>query len=230
MLSTRDSESYAWAMRQKALANHPELLLSADPVLAGRLSYDSQSEPVATLDEYVLIIPKPTGDLPTPRDETTEVQALALMIQHINETTGLRSIILPMNPHQDMIFCEKLNSATKDDVTLFDMQEHQFPASALWSVISSAQLVLSYRLHGLVSAVASGVPAMGVAYDPKVRAFADEIGFPYCYPATVHEDAALSDLARLWHSREEVVAGITAKRNEMLVRLHTCEERFHELW
>ena len=91
-------------------------------------------------------------------------------------------------------------------------------------------MVISYRLHGLVSAAAYGVPAMGVAYDPKVSAFCNEIGYPHCYPATVHSELTTTDISRLWQERHEVELAVAESRTKMLSRLAKAEEEFHALW
>ena len=89
--------------------------------------------------------------------------------------------------------------------------------------------MVSYRLHGLVTAASYGVPFLGVAYDPKVSAFCDELGLPYCFPATVHERLTLSDVERLWASREGVLEDLGRRRQAMLERLESAEDMFREL-
>jgi polysaccharide pyruvyl transferase CsaB len=44
--------------------------------------------------------------------------------------------------------------------------------------IGSASAVVGMRLHSLILAAAAGVPAVAIAYDPKVRAFAEQAGQP----------------------------------------------------
>jgi polysaccharide pyruvyl transferase CsaB len=66
-----------------------------------------------------------------------------------------------------------------------------------WELIAGARAVLSMRLHGLIFAAASGVPACGLGYDPKVAAFAGEAGI-----------AAMVDLADATEGR--ISAGIAA--------------------
>lgn len=46
------------------------------------------------------------------------------------------------------------------------------------ATIGSARVVLGMRLHALILAAAAGVPAVAVSYDPKVDAFAAQVGQP----------------------------------------------------
>jgi polysaccharide pyruvyl transferase CsaB len=57
------------------------------------------------------------------------------------------------------------------------------PRVAMALVADSAG-VLSVRLHALVFAAAAGVPALAVAYDPKVAAFCDAVGYGYATDLT----------------------------------------------
>ena len=59
--------------------------------------------------------------------------------------------------------------------------------------VGRMSLIVSMRLHGLVFALRSGIPAAGVSYDPKVSAFCRESGLP----VAALEDAGAETLCRL---------------------------------
>jgi polysaccharide pyruvyl transferase WcaK-like protein len=46
----------------------------------------------------------------------------------------------------------------------------------MMALVGRLEALVSMRLHGLVFAAAQGVPALGLAYDPKVSAFALQAG------------------------------------------------------
>ena len=97
-------------------------------------------------------------------------------------------------------------------------------------MLAAAKLVISYRLHGLVSAAAGPRLGFGVAYDPKVTALCGELAMPYCFPATVHEEQTMMDFARYWRERDEAAEITNDKAAECVARHRACEELFDEMW
>jgi polysaccharide pyruvyl transferase CsaB len=231
MLSLRDQDSFDWAQEKRILASHPQLYLACDPMLDPPFT---AKRPVFLDEEgdggYALVIAKPTRDLPHPGDQTTEEEALASLIRQVRRTTGGHVVITGLHSDQDQAFCERTAERARDCASYIALPEEPGRFNVLLGLIAGAQLVVSYRLHGLITAAAYGVPALGVAYDPKIMSFCMEAALPYCFPATVHEDSAHQDLRRLWQDREEVVEIMCARLQAMLSRLRTAEERFDALW
>ncbi len=51
-------------------------------------------------------------------------------------------------------------------------------------VVATSRRVIAARLHALVFAASAGVPALGLAYDPKVVRFCDLVGYEHADPRT----------------------------------------------
>lgn len=230
MLSLRDVHSYEWCNSYPALKSHPQLVYATDPII--QAGFSEGELPARLIDrDYSLFIPRPTGDLPSPIDETTEAQALATLLEHCHEVTGLEQVLLPLHPSTDVDFCHGVAAHCEPaPIVLAPGYLGSYPLTTAWTVIRNAKLVVSYRLHGLITAAGSGIPAMGVAYDPKVQAFCNEAALPYCFPATVHETQAIDDLRRLWNDRESVCEVLSEKVATMKTRLDQAQEQFYGLW
>jgi polysaccharide pyruvyl transferase CsaB len=231
-IACRDEASLAWASAPGRLARHPELYASADPILAGRLALDPATTAAWKLpQEYILALPKPTGDLPTPGDPTAEPIALAELLTAAAQTAGLPVLLLPLHPAHDTAFAEAAAARAPAQCRVLPLLPEGVPTgTAILSVIAQARLVISYRLHGVITAAAYGVPALGVAYDPKVESCCQELGLPFCYPATVHEAAAIADVKRLWHERGAAAEVMHEHRAMLLDKLAAAEQRYIELW
>ena len=230
MLSFRDRDSYDWAKDNSLLSNHPNLFLACDPILESPLQVIPPGELETDLpSDYVLFIPRRTGDLPYPLDETPEHEAMAVLIRHVVAETGLNPCLLPVHGAQDAEFCNDISSAAGGVPVLDPGPTNEHRNTEIMSIIAGARLVVSHRLHGLICAVAHGIPVLGVAYDPKVVSFCNEIAYPYSYPANLHQEETLMDIVRLWKDREEAREIAASNRQGMLSRLATARDRFLEL-
>lgn len=67
----------------------------------------------------------------------------------------------------------------------------------LRALVEAMDFNVSVRYHGLVFSALGGVPALGLAYDPKVEALGRQLGFPTLPPAT-DPKMLLEELRRLW--------------------------------
>lgn len=230
MISLRDEQSFNWADSQRALSHHPGLVLSADPVLSSTFAPVEFRERLGIDGDYAAVIPKPTGDLPTPMDPTPEATALAELISHSMRTTGMPHYLLALHPGADLSFCEAVAKETENEAQVLPLDALPHSGSFCHAVIAGASLTISYRLHGLVTAAAHSGLAMGVAYDPKVVALCTELALPYCFPATVHEDGAKTDLARYWRDRDEATVITKSRVTVCNARHAAAEEKFDAMW
>lgn len=83
-------------------------------------------------------------------------------------------------------------------------------------IIAKMRLVVSMRLHGLVFAAAQAVPAVGIAYDPKVSGFAEYSGYIDCLEL---KELCGDELIRLMKKQLETDADTRKKQTEMLIAL-----------
>ena len=230
-ISCRDSESLSWASGTAHLATHPELHASADPILESRLEADAGAAVAWDLpSKYVLVLPRPTGDLPTPTDDTAEPQALAHLLRIVADQADAPVLLLPLHPVHDTKFAEETAALAPKAKVLPALPGSSRTGTAIWTALANARLVISYRLHGVIGAAAHGVPALGVAYDPKVESCCLGLGLPYCFPATVHEQAAQEDVARLLACMADARAVLEERRAQQLAKLAIAQQRYLQLW
>ena len=90
---------------------------------------------------------------------------------------GLTPVFLSMNIYQDTRAAEPIIS--KLSCPYFVLDDFAHP-ELLISVLSSMQAVISMRLHGLILSSFSGVPMVGVSYDPKIGSFLKYLGIGEC--------------------------------------------------
>lgn len=103
---------------------------------------------------------------------------LALILDRALDRWGFRPLFLPFAGRSDRESClhiQSLMRQSRETVVLPDLTPEE-----VYAVIAGSSLVLGMRLHALVFAALAEVPMLGMAYDPKVKAFLVGIGHGDC--------------------------------------------------
>lgn len=124
-----------------------------------------------------------------------DVSRIGAAIRRFAAGRDLRVAVLLFDRLRDRTISRRLAQATDGRVV-----EAENPADLL-AVVGCTSLLLGVRLHGLIFAAAQAVPAVGLAYDPKVAAFMAEAGLPAALPVDAPEEALLSALESTWEQR-----------------------------
>ncbi len=148
-LIVRDQASLAYA-EALGLPAH----LGADPALL------LSPPPVAREEGLVLVIPR--GGRAYRQGVWTLSRAAERLVHE-----GRQVLVLLLQPGRDEEVLEAFRGQR--------VERTSDPRRVLY-LAAQAGYVLSMRLHGLILAAAAGTPFAGLAYDPKVRAFMEEVG------------------------------------------------------
>ncbi|MGC9317680.1 MAG: polysaccharide pyruvyl transferase CsaB [Armatimonadota bacterium] len=117
--------------------------------------------------------------------------------------TGI--VLLPFQVPEDLEITHELASLLPESAIV----ARPLHPRALMAVIGQLEMLVAMRLHALVFAAAQAVPALGVAYDPKVVALCRAAGQAW---APLEERQRLAELAeKTWRSRESR-AGVRRRR------------------
>ena len=165
--------------------------------------------PAALVADAALLLPKPAAvpsenapALFIPRGGLPETTHAFIQLARTLHAEGIPLAGLALQADKDGEALEQLLEAVpeikKVSVTT--------PREALEAVAQS-RYVVSARLHGLVFAAHAGRPLSGVAYDPKVKAFLDELGCP-AHPVAPDPEALLHE----FHHPRFGVARVAALR------------------
>jgi polysaccharide pyruvyl transferase CsaB len=227
MLSLRDEQSFDWARCNVHMRKRPNLLLSADPLLDPQLPLAPDSDEPA--GGYLLLIPKANHPASTMAREAERMQ-LCILLEEALAVSGLSPRVMPLHHGQDCQYGQELADSLLGAELLQPERLPEPRPQHMLSQLARAQLVISHRLHGLVCAAAYGVPALGIAYDPKVSAFCTEIGFPWLDPEDASSAAGISAVRELWQQRDRVCTQVEARRGSLLKRWRQSEDRFNAVW
>ncbi len=196
--------------------DRPEILLASDPALTLPAASPEAAE-AALLSLGVAPGTKCIGVCvrrwPGFLDKTP---AFAEALRHAWETYGLTPVFLSINHRSDGEAAERICEKLPPELPRYVLRE-PMPTPLTIAILSKTELVLSMRLHGLIFAAASGVPLVGVSYDPKVTAFLDYAGQKNHIPlADVSAEKLISlvDAAAALRGDRETLAARAAQLRE----------------
>lgn len=135
--------------------------------------------------------------------------AISDALAALAEQTGALLLFIPMQYGEDYHVAKEISAWTPAENRILDLE---VTPREMLALIGRCDFVAAMRLHALIFAAQQGVPAFGIAYDPKVRDFATEAGLPA--PAIweqIETEALTAALAQAWDDRDALRATITER-------------------
>lgn len=130
---------------------------------------------------------------------------------------GLAAVLLSVNQQQDDDEARRLRELVT--VPCAAVTE-PMDTGQIIGFLSRMDVVLAMRLHALILATSQAVPSVGVSYDPKVKAFLDELG------QTNYVDYdALADAGQLYPLIDAAVGADRAALRTATERIKRAERR-----
>jgi len=181
LITLRDQAS---ADELAAMGLQKPMTVTADPVLALD-SADAPEEPgCRLLQELGLMDDQKKKKRPLllaalrswPPDDYFEKIGEAL---DAKAAEGWDILLVPMHFPGDMQAIQQVSNHMKSRT--YCLGQPVTP-QAFFSLVRQADLMLAMRLHGLIFAMAAGVPMAALSYDPKVDRFMEQTGLDACFP------------------------------------------------
>lgn len=174
-ITLRDRHSEAEL--QKFGVTKPVIRVTSDPALVLNPSPTEEAEMV--LSKYGL---SPNGKyicfmLRTWYGYSEKAKDIAACADYVYEKYGLRPVFLSMNILYDTKAAKEVTSYMHADHTIID---EKINPEMLIAMLSYMNVVIAMRLHGLIFSSVSGVPLIGISYDPKINSFLEYLGYGDC--------------------------------------------------
>jgi len=143
------------------------------------------------------------------------LEAIAETARRAADELGLGVLLLPFQRAQDLEPSRALAARVPGSIVL----DGPLCPAELMGLVARLEMLVAMRLHALIFAAAQAVPALGVVYDPKVRAFCQQVG-------QAHVDTAESSrFAAAFRDAWEARAGQAEERHQCARRLRVRAER-----
>lgn len=179
----------------------PPIEVTADP------SFLLQPDPSARLEEWwaghlpadrpIVAVALRRWHLDNPAERFT---AIADALANFAKETGAFLLFVPMQHEQDVQVAEEMAGWTPAESRVLDLP---LTPREMMAVLSRCEFVLAMRLHALIFAVQQAIPALGLAYDPKVLDFslAADLPTPLRWE-DITTAALLTTLQQQWGKRD----------------------------
>jgi len=200
LITLRDRESLG-ALDDLGI-HRPRVVLAADPSLLLRPEWSARAQgEKARWGEGTHF-----GLALRPWEGDRVLDVVSAAAKMVADRLGVRWICLPMHPPGDLTAAEQV--AARIGPAAEVVRVRLAPREML-ALIGSLALLVGMRFHALVFAAAGGVPVIPVAYDPKVAAFAHELG-------ETALDAARLETSALVEAIETAAADLPGRRDRLL--------------
>lgn len=111
------------------------------------------------------------------QDFSKKAEEISACADMLYENYGLKPVFISMNTLHDSSAAESVGRHMRSPYIILD---DPLEPEMLISIMSYMDLVLAMRLHGLIFASISGVPMVGLSYDPKINSFLKYLGYGEC--------------------------------------------------
>jgi polysaccharide pyruvyl transferase WcaK-like protein len=147
-------------------------------------------------------------------------EQLAGLVTHVTEELRMNVLLVPMHMEEsDVALCEQLKIQSPNSERIRILANDTLSPSEIRSCMSTAQLMIGFRLHSNIVAVSSGVPSLNIYYVDKGRVFFDQIkqsDFAVPIESVLRSDFSKTSQAliqKLLGGRIEYKAAILAQTN-----------------
>ena len=212
VITLRDEESLA-ALREMGVRN-PNIRVTADPVYA--MPCGSRERGLALLSARGIPTERPLVGVSVrfAAGMETNVAAFARFCDAVNETAQV--VFINMQQGADDAASAAVRAQMHTEA--YEIAAPYDPA-AMVDMLACMDAVVSTRLHSMIFAACSGVPVLGVVYDPKVSACAHALDMPLA------GDLAHFDAEQALGALREVLSDRTAYADKLRAAAEALRER-----
>ncbi|MBE6539046.1 MAG: polysaccharide pyruvyl transferase CsaB [Ruminococcaceae bacterium] len=180
-ISLREPSSYEF-LREIGLSDEElgRIRITSDPALTlggatrARTAYILEKAGIdAPLDCFAVSL-REWQDLKTSSgagDRDAFVASASEAIALVCKRTGKRPVFIPVQRSYDDAICFEVKKIVEQRTAVKCPMLCSLTASEVISLLSEMSFVIGMRLHMIIYASAAGIPAIGLSYDPKVKAF-----------------------------------------------------------
>ncbi len=169
VITLRDEES-AELLKELGVTR-PQIAVTADPAFSFVGESEDISKELGIEGDYVCMSVRNWA-----QSDTKVIAGIAQMADYISQKYSLTPVFVPMQFEKDLNPSKIIASKMTADAVVI---HKKLSVKQIISLIKYSKAVVAVRLHMLIFGAASGVPSVGIEYDPKIRGFQNHMGLPF---------------------------------------------------
>ncbi len=140
-------------------------------------------------------------------------EKIALVLERICTKYQVIPVFIPMKYPSDIKISERVCELMQ--VKGYVLQQ-QYSVFEMIGIVEQMDMILGMRLHTLIYAAGTGVPVIGLTYDPKVTGFLEDIGQPrFVDVSDIDMEQLYGQMEEVLTHKEEICSQLKAKSEEL---------------
>ncbi|MBN4069299.1 MAG: polysaccharide pyruvyl transferase CsaB [Alkaliphilus sp.] len=126
-------------------------------------------------------------------------------------------VFIPMQHPSDVEISKEISAMMENESVVL---EKKYAPNELISIMGNLEMLIGMRLHSLIFAAISGVPMVGIEYDPKIKSFLDD--FEQLSAGDVESLEFISFctvVENTLHHRDEIIEKLSDKKRNMKAKV-----------
>ena len=213
MVTLRDSASLQ-DLKKIGVSSKTPVQVTADPTMilhgkSWRVVQDIfRQEGIPTEGNYIGISVRNWN-----KNDRQFTEKIALVLERICTKYQVIPVFIPMKYPSDIKISERVCELMQ--VKGYVLQR-QYSVFEMIGIVGRMDVILGMRLHTLIYAAGTGVPVIGLTYDPKVTGFLEDIGQPrFTDVSNIDMEQLYGQIEEVLTHKEEICSQLKEKSKEL---------------
>ena len=146
-----------------------------------------------------------------------KITIMAEFADWIRKEQGCEVVFVPFEYPKDMRISNQIMRLMDEDSTLVF---RELRPREVMGVLSQMQYFIGMRLHSLIFSLINQVPAVGIAYDIKVKAFMDEVDMPWIPLDELNLEGLKEAFLKILKDQDKIKKRLALHRRKMISKAY----------
>ncbi|MDI6828545.1 MAG: polysaccharide pyruvyl transferase CsaB [Armatimonadota bacterium] len=135
-------------------------------------------------------------------------QCIIESLKQLSKELPAKFFLMAMHPPADLEIASRIGKEIGDSVII---QKKVLRPEQILGIVGTSKMVVAMRLHALIFAAASGVPMLGITYDPKVESFLKLVSQEMMSLDELRSGKLTRRVLDTWNKRDSLAANLVER-------------------